>query len=84
MTEHEELMRNAIAAMAFGESLGTVRARTEQVHATGDKGIEVGSLGQVVFRMQDPAVAESILQIFDVSPALASPAVMSKASLLIQ
>ena len=55
--------------MAFGESLGTVVDRTRQVQVMKAGEVITGPLGQAVFKTQDPAVAESILHIFDVSRA---------------
>lgn len=55
------------AAMAFGESMGIVSDWMKQVQ-TRDKGTwTVGSRQEIRFDTKDPAVAESVLCIFDVS-----------------
>lgn len=53
--------------MAFGESLGIIDDRINQVQAR--TSWPTGNLDQTIFETKDPAVAESIMYIFDVSPS---------------
>ena len=53
------------AAMAFGESFGSVLDRTSQVER--QKNWQVGKLGETVFETTDSPVAVSILYIFEVN-----------------
>ena len=57
---------DGVAAMAFGESLGIIDDRINQVQARASW--PTGNLDQTIFETKDPAVAESIMHIFDVSP----------------
>ena len=54
--------------MAFGESLGIIEDRINQVKS--QTSWPTGQLDQTVFETKDPLVAESIMHIFDVSPPL--------------
>lgn len=52
--------------MAFGESLGIIDDRINQVKSRSSW--PTGQLDQTMFETTDPKVAESIMYIFDVSP----------------
>ena len=59
--------------MAFGESLGIIEDRINQVKS--HTSWPTGQLDHTVFETKDPLVAESIMHIFDVShpKSLSSP-----------